>query len=166
MQGMRKSWSSHEVRLLLHSWGKVDTVALGISTGRSPASIRGKARRLGLSESFRQSTHSISRFRRSRTVNATFFDGEASDKLFYSLGFVHAAGRIKHRHRHVLKLRVQRAKDRELRHFLELLNSCHAVQEIHDNLVVEVCNKCLVGSLIRRWGPFPSKANPDPDYFP
>jgi len=158
----RRDWSTHEVRYLIQGWGKADSRMFAATLDRSRASVQAKACRLGLSKVVSRSTHAIRASKSSKTVKADFFDRPMDQTLAHVLGFVYACGRMKTQSRMIIRLRVETSRCENLKRVLTLIGSKHCIQSIGEHLVVEVCNKYLVESFLRRWGPLQSKREPSP----
>lgn len=158
---MRRSWTTREISHLLKFNGRIPTRVIADQLFRSAPSVRQKARRLHIPDKEARVLAAKYRSKCSSTVNASFFDVVTS-RTCLGLGFVFSCGRLKSRHRLVLKVSVDSSRFHGLKWFLSLIESGHAMQPSRNRLIVEIGNSYFVNSLIRLGGKPPSKAIPDP----
>jgi hypothetical protein len=154
----RRRWTAGEIDQLRTHYVAEGADWLGEQLRRSRHSITSRARSLRLTSTrcrWRQAFHRIIR---SRTVNPRFFE-ELSPTVAYVLGVVWSWGRVKTRHRRVLKLIAPIDRRPVLNRTLSLMDSRHQVQEQGDRLIVEIGNSHLVQTMATNFGHPPSRAN-------
>lgn len=157
---MQRRWTATEIRLLAERYPCEGSSTLATEFSRSPDSVTSMARRFRILSQAHRARQASHRAETSTTVNARFFDSE-NPRVAWCLGVVWGCGRVKTRHRHVLKLTVSISQERLLRTTLAVLGSRHHVQRTSNRLIAEIGNSRLVGSLVTHFGRPPSRTGGD-----
>jgi hypothetical protein len=157
----RRRWKAWEVGLMLERYPREGSAAMKCCLARSVDAITSEARRLGLPSPGRYQRQALSHARSNASVNVHFFE-TLTPTVAFVLGYIWATGRIKMSPRHVLRLRCPSAKENALLAVRGLLGSRHHVQRRGGHTVCDVCSSWLVQTLVRKYGPPPGAADPDP----
>ncbi len=158
---MRRRWTHREVREMVETFARDGTANLACRLRRSENSITSKARKLWLRTNVGRSARFRNRAANSRTVDANFFDRD-SPLVAWLVGVLWACGKVKSKHRQVLKITVRRDQSELLNRVRAILQCHHQIQTVGDRLIVEIGNSRLVTGLTERFGPIPSRDNPNP----
>lgn len=158
---MRRKWSNNELVELTARYPDEGALALAADLNRSDNAVASRARLLRLRSGRRHERQAWNRATASPTVNARFFD-EENAATAWMLGVLWGCGRIKTKHRFVLKITLPVARRSLLERVRAVLSSRHQVQTATDKRIVEIGNSRLVATLIERHGCLPSVIRPDP----